>query len=102
MRKNFFWPQEHNNVVRTILGKAKGGTRVIYIPGNHDEDLREFCGSVFGNLRDPPRIRARHRRRAAAAGDARRRVRRGGQVQPVARAARRKCLRLPARAQSAT
>jgi UDP-2,3-diacylglucosamine pyrophosphatase LpxH len=50
MRKNFYWPQEHNNVLRTILGKAKGGTRVIYVPGNHDEDLREFCGSVFGNL----------------------------------------------------
>jgi UDP-2,3-diacylglucosamine pyrophosphatase LpxH len=50
MRKGFFWPQEHNNVVRTILGKAKGGTRVIYIPGNHDGELREFCGSVFGNL----------------------------------------------------
>ena len=50
MRKNFYWPQEHNDVVRTVLGKAKGGTRVIYIPGNHDEDLREFCGTVFGNL----------------------------------------------------
>jgi len=50
MRKNFYWPQEHNNVLRTILGKAKGGTRVIYVPGNHDEELREFCGSVFGNL----------------------------------------------------
>jgi UDP-2,3-diacylglucosamine pyrophosphatase LpxH len=50
MRKNFYWPQEHNNVLRTVLGKAKGGTRVIYIPGNHDEELREFCGSVFGNL----------------------------------------------------
>src|SRR5262245_32635519 len=50
MRKSFFWPQEHNNVLRTILGKAKGGTRVIYIPGNHDEEVREFCGTVFGNL----------------------------------------------------
>ena len=50
MRKNFFWPQEHNNVLRIILSKAKKGTRVIYVPGNHDEDLREFCGSVFGNL----------------------------------------------------
>ena len=50
LRKNFYWPQEHNNVLRTILGKAKGGTRVIYIPGNHDADLRDFCGSVFGNL----------------------------------------------------
>jgi UDP-2,3-diacylglucosamine pyrophosphatase LpxH len=50
MRKNFFWPQEHNNVLRTILGKAKGGTRVRFIPGNHDADLREFVGSAFGNL----------------------------------------------------
>jgi UDP-2,3-diacylglucosamine pyrophosphatase LpxH len=50
MRKSFFWPQEHNNVLRIILSKAKKGTRVIYIPGNHDEDLREFCGTVFGNL----------------------------------------------------
>jgi len=50
LRKNFFWPQEHNDVLRTILGKAKDGTRVIYIPGNHDADLREFCGSVFGKL----------------------------------------------------
>jgi UDP-2,3-diacylglucosamine pyrophosphatase LpxH len=50
MRKSFFWPQEHNNVLSTVLGKAKGGTRVVYIPGNHDAELREFCGSVFGNL----------------------------------------------------
>jgi UDP-2,3-diacylglucosamine pyrophosphatase LpxH len=50
MRKSFFWPQEHNNVLRTVLGKAKGGTRVLFIPGNHDEDLRDFCGSAFGNL----------------------------------------------------
>jgi UDP-2,3-diacylglucosamine pyrophosphatase LpxH len=50
LRKNFYWPQEHNNVLRTILGKAKGGTRVLYIPGNHDDEMREFCGTVFGNL----------------------------------------------------
>jgi len=50
LRKTFYWPQEHNNVVRTILGKAKHGTRVVYVPGNHDEDFREFAGSVFGNL----------------------------------------------------
>jgi len=51
MRRSFYWPQEHNNVVRTILGKAKHGTEVIFVPGNHDEDFREFTGSVFGNLR---------------------------------------------------
>ena len=50
LRKSFYWPQEHNEVLRAILGKAREGTRVIYIPGNHDDDMREFCGSVFGNL----------------------------------------------------
>ena len=50
LRRNFYWPQEHNEVLRTILDMARGGTKVIYVPGNHDQDLREFCGSVFGNL----------------------------------------------------
>jgi UDP-2,3-diacylglucosamine pyrophosphatase LpxH len=50
LRKSFYWPQEHNNVLRTLLGKAKHGTRVVYVPGNHDEDAREFVGTLFGNL----------------------------------------------------
>jgi UDP-2,3-diacylglucosamine pyrophosphatase LpxH len=50
MRRSFYWPQIHNDVLRTILGKTKHGTRVIYVPGNHDEQLRELCGSSFGNL----------------------------------------------------
>jgi UDP-2,3-diacylglucosamine pyrophosphatase LpxH len=50
LRRNFYWPAEHNAVVRAILAKARAGVKVIYIPGNHDEDLRAFCGSVFGNL----------------------------------------------------
>jgi UDP-2,3-diacylglucosamine pyrophosphatase LpxH len=50
MEKSMFWPQSHNNVLRTILGKAKRGTKVIFIPGNHDEVFRDFDGAVFGNL----------------------------------------------------
>jgi UDP-2,3-diacylglucosamine pyrophosphatase LpxH len=50
LRRSFYWPQEHNNVVRTILGKAKRGTRVVFVPGNHDEEFREFVGTFFGNL----------------------------------------------------
>jgi UDP-2,3-diacylglucosamine pyrophosphatase LpxH len=50
MKKSMFWPQSHNNVLRTILGKAKRGTKVIFVPGNHDEVFREFDGAVFGNL----------------------------------------------------
>jgi UDP-2,3-diacylglucosamine pyrophosphatase LpxH len=50
LRRSFYWPQLHNNVLRTILGKAKHGTRVVYVPGNHDEELREMSTMVFGNL----------------------------------------------------
>ena len=50
IRKNPYWPQEHTNVIRSILGKAKHGTKVIYIPGNHDEAIRDCAGHAFGNL----------------------------------------------------
>jgi UDP-2,3-diacylglucosamine pyrophosphatase LpxH len=50
MRNGLYWPQSHNDVIRTILGKAKHGTRVIYIPGNHDELFRDYDGVTFGNL----------------------------------------------------
>lgn len=50
MRRTFFWPQAHNNVIRAILGKAKHDTRVIYVPGNHDELIRAYNGHVFGNV----------------------------------------------------
>ncbi len=56
VRKRPFWPQDHNNVLRTILGKAKYGTKVIYVPGNHDEMLRDYDGMAFGNIRISDRI----------------------------------------------
>ena len=50
LKKSFFWPQSHSNVIRTILGMAKRGTRVVYIPGNHDSVFRDYDGMVFGNV----------------------------------------------------
>ena len=50
MKKRMFWPQEHNNVIRTLLGKAKHNTKVVYSPGNHDEVFRDYDGMVFGNV----------------------------------------------------
>jgi UDP-2,3-diacylglucosamine pyrophosphatase LpxH len=50
LERNFFWPQAHNDVIRTLLGKAKHGTRVIYIPGNHDRVFRDYDGWVLGNV----------------------------------------------------
>ena len=49
LRRSRYWPQPHNDVVQKILRKGRKGTRVIYIPGNHDELLRGFLGE-YGNL----------------------------------------------------
>jgi UDP-2,3-diacylglucosamine pyrophosphatase LpxH len=52
MRRGVYWPQAHNDVVRAILGKAKSGTRVFYVPGNHDELLRDHHGTLYCNCGD--------------------------------------------------
>lgn len=44
------WPQAHNEVLRRILALAAAGTRVVYVPGNHDAALRDFAGQRFGNI----------------------------------------------------
>jgi UDP-2,3-diacylglucosamine pyrophosphatase LpxH len=53
LRSQFYWPQSHSNVIRRILTKAKRGTQVIYVAGNHDEFLRKFLGFDLrlGNIR---------------------------------------------------
>tara|TARA_Y200000002_G_scaffold372875_1_gene371213 strand:+ start:48 stop:872 length:825 start_codon:yes stop_codon:yes gene_type:complete len=48
--KNPTWPQKHTNVIRSILGKAKHETKVIYVPGNHDDSMRDYVGHKFGNV----------------------------------------------------
>jgi len=45
-----FWSQLHNDVVQKLLRKARRGTKVILVPGNHDEALREFAGVHFGGV----------------------------------------------------
>lgn len=50
LKKRFYWPQSHTNVLRKILSYSKKGTKVIYIPGNHDEFLREYDDLHFGNI----------------------------------------------------
>jgi UDP-2,3-diacylglucosamine pyrophosphatase LpxH len=51
MRRGWYWPQSHNDVVQAILRRAKAGTQVTYIAGNHDEFAREFLGLSFGGIR---------------------------------------------------
>src|SRR5918996_5391420 len=49
LRRGIYWPQEHNDVIQKILRKARKGTRIVYIPGNHDELVTSFCGT-YGNI----------------------------------------------------
>ena len=50
LSKGWYWPAEHNEVVRRLLKMAHRGTRVVYIVGNHDEMLREYAGLSFGGI----------------------------------------------------
>lgn len=51
VRRGPHWPQTHNDVVQKLLRKVRKGTDVIFIPGNHDEGLRDYCGMRFGGIR---------------------------------------------------
>jgi UDP-2,3-diacylglucosamine pyrophosphatase LpxH len=50
LKRSWYWPQAHNDVVQKLLRKARKGARVIYVPGNHDEGFRAYCGVHFGGV----------------------------------------------------
>jgi UDP-2,3-diacylglucosamine pyrophosphatase LpxH len=50
LRRRWYWPQSHNDVVQKLLRRARKGCRVIFVPGNHDEFARGFIGHQFGGI----------------------------------------------------
>ena len=50
MRKSFYWPASHTEALRLLLKKSQEGTRIVYIPGNHDHELHAFAGVKFGGI----------------------------------------------------
>jgi UDP-2,3-diacylglucosamine pyrophosphatase LpxH len=50
MSKKNIWNQIHNDVVQKLLRKARKGTEIIYIPGNHDDVMRNYCDNEFGHV----------------------------------------------------
>ncbi|WP_242499972.1 UDP-2,3-diacylglucosamine diphosphatase [Methylibium sp. Pch-M] len=50
LRRSWYWPQAHNDVVQKLLRKARKGTRVVFVPGNHDEFARKYLGHSFGGI----------------------------------------------------
>ena len=50
LKRSWYWPQSHNDVVQKILRKARKGTRVVFVPGNHDEFARGYVDHHFGGV----------------------------------------------------
>ena len=50
LKKKLYWPAAHNDVLWRLLKRANRGVEVIYIPGNHDEAMRQYCGLDFGGI----------------------------------------------------
>lgn len=50
LSKKMYWPKTHNTIIQKLLRKARQGTQIIYIPGNHDENVREYDSYVFGDI----------------------------------------------------
>lgn len=50
LRKAWYWDQQHNDVIQKLLRKARKGTKLVYIPGNHDENFRNFLNLRFGRV----------------------------------------------------
>lgn len=50
LRSGWYWPERHNEFIRDVLKIAKQGTKVFYIPGNHDEIIRKFGQTSFGDI----------------------------------------------------
>lgn len=50
LSKKMYWPSEHNTIIQKILRKARHGTKVIYVPGNHDDNVRAYDNYVFGDV----------------------------------------------------
>ena len=50
LSNRWHWPAQHSAVLRRLMELADGGTRVVYVPGNHDEPIRDFVGNAFGKI----------------------------------------------------
>ncbi len=50
LKRSWAWRQAHNDVLQKILRKARKGTKVVFLPGNHDEVFREFLDLTFGQI----------------------------------------------------
>ena len=50
LRKVWYWPQSHNDIVQKLLRKVRKGAHIVFLPGNHDEFARDYVGNNFGGI----------------------------------------------------
>ena len=50
IKRSAHWPQAHNDVLQKLLAMVRKGSHIYYLPGNHDEALRSYCGAHFGGI----------------------------------------------------
>jgi UDP-2,3-diacylglucosamine pyrophosphatase LpxH len=50
VKRGAVWPQSHSDVVQALLRKMRSGTRLVFVPGNHDEGLRDYCGTCLNGI----------------------------------------------------
>jgi UDP-2,3-diacylglucosamine pyrophosphatase LpxH len=50
LKRRWYWTDAHSGVLNEILHKVQNGTRVIYVPGNHDEAFRDYCGDTIAGV----------------------------------------------------
>lgn len=50
LKSGWYWPQSHNDVIQKLLRKVRKGTKMIFVPGNHDEFARDYLGMNFGGV----------------------------------------------------
>lgn len=56
LTRTWHWDQTHNDVIQKLLRKARKGTKVVYLPGNHDEFARDYLGLRFGRVHVEPEV----------------------------------------------
>ena len=50
MSRGIYWSRQQNTFIQKVLKRARHSTQVIFVPGNHDEALREYVGTSFGDI----------------------------------------------------
>ncbi len=50
LKRKWYWPKTHSDVIRRLLKRDAKGTKIVFVPGNHDEMFREYNGLHFGGV----------------------------------------------------